>query len=249
MTQQPTGTKRRYLAAGLAAVVTLAGVGVAVAGPGGAPDSPPAALAAADPRGDVSVSPPEWRAPEIEMPVPSAPEVGAEAVVPADPPSKARSTMSPVAGKPSPSQPVSSQSSSSSGTLAAPLTTSTTIDVSKFLSEMSANDDQRGAGIESEGLAAELESEVRACVATLLDEIGASFDGTQPDAEQIQSLASDVVDDVLACVAGLVDVNQVLNCVSGVIEEILAVVMTMDLADLPELVTEIADDVVRCISA
>lgn len=247
MKQRSPSWKGRCLAAVLAVALSVAGVGVAVAGQSGPVDPPPPLSVdtpPVDPPATVSSGGTESTADSDgtagAVAAPSPPATGttlSEATVPPAAPDalteKERSS------------PRSVSSPSSHPSLAPP-TTSTTVDVRRLFDERvgSVRDD----GTEGEGLTAELEIEVRACVATLVDEVGSSFEGQQPDAERIQVLASDVVDEVLACVAGLVDVGQVLNCVSGVIQEILAVVMSMDFTNMPQLVNEIADDMVTCVS-
>lgn len=245
MTQRPTpNLVRRCLAGGLAAVLVLAGVGMAVAGQGGGSDPGAATFAGAvgEPVMGSVPSPPE-----VSVDVsPSSPVAGGAApTVPSVVPS-AQPQARTAAPDPAPPSPRSVSSQASAGSSVAPPTTYTTIDVSRIFGERTGapgGDDR----IDAQGFAAELEAEVRACVETLLGGLQSSFDGN-PDADRIQSFASDVVDDVLACVAGLVDVGQILSCVSEVIQEILAVVMTMDFTDLPELISEIADDMVGCIS-
>ncbi len=243
MTERPSPSWRlRSLAAVVAAVVAMAGVGVAVAGQGGAPE-PLAPLAEAAPQETlpVTVSDPE--------PFEVGPSVVAEdeglppeaAAAPLDAQQRgeeARAAAPDQDAVPAPS--LMSQGSESSVA-----TTDTTIDVSQIFGERAGSPEDHG--VDGEGLGAELEAEVRVCVATLLDGIRSSFDG-QPDAERIQAIASEVVDDALACVAGLVDVGQVLSCVGAVIQEILDVVMAMEFGDLPQLISEFADDMVRCVS-
>lgn len=243
MTQPSSPTwRRRCLATGLAAVMAMAGVGVAVAGQEG--DSVPEPLPVAAPA-DVSESTddstvdlttdsspsPQWTPPVTD----AAPEAVGEAPPPAQT-SAARS------GSTSASRPAAASSRSSDPVMPS---TSTTLDVDRMLDRQAAASARQRPG--AEGLAADLEQQVRACVADFLAGAQSSFEG-KPDEDRIQSFASEAVDDVLACVAGLVDVGQVLGCVSEVIQEIVAVVLAMDLEDLPELISDIADDVVRCVS-
>ena len=242
MTQPSSPTwRRRFLAGGLAAAVAMAGVGVAVAGQGDLPDPPVSSLTA--------------ELDEALEDVPSAPSAPVDSSSTAATPPSAEHvsvgtddededgarTTAPVPG---PTTTALVESEASSGTSVSTPST-TPIDPSRIFGERLST--AEGEGHDFEGIARELEAEVRACVADLLDDVPADFDD-DADADRIQSFASDVVDEVLACVAGLVDVGQVLGCVGEVIQEIVAVVMTMDFGDLPELVGEIADDVVGCIS-
>ncbi len=242
MTERSTSSwRRRCLAAGLSAAVTVAGVGAALAGQGAPPEREDSLVAAARqddlPIGESAPLPPETTVPTIsgDEDAPTTPTAAQgdrrEALeVPRSLPAPASA---PAGLEESPSSPVT------------PPTPYTTVDVSRIFGERvgSGSDDR----VDGEALAAGLESEVRACMATLLDGIEASVEG-HPDAERIQAVASEVVDDVLACVAGLVDMSQVLSCVSGVIQEILDVVIAMDFADLPQLISEFADDMVRCVA-
>ncbi len=242
MTEGSSSTwRRRCLAVGLAAAVTVAGVGAAVAGQGEPPEREDALVAAARPddlaNGGSAPLPPETTVPTVsgDEDAPTTPTVtqGDE-----------RQALEVSRSLPAPaSAPAGLEEASSSPVT--PPTPYTTVDVSRIFGERvgSGSDDP----VDGEGLAAGLEAEVRACVATLLDGIEASVEG-HPDAERIQAVASEVVDDVLACVAGLVDMSQVLSCVSGVIQEILDVVIAMDFADLPQLINEFADDMVRCVA-
>ena len=235
--------RRRCLAGGLAAAVAVAGVGVAVAGQGDLadPPTPPLTVAVDEALEDAAAA--------AAMPVDTSPTTSAQAPAEhlsgaADDDERRGRTVAPVPGPTTTALEGSEASPEPSGS--APSTTYTTIDPSRIFGERQGPGELDADDVE--GLADELEAEVRACVADLLDDAQGDFD-SEADADRIQSFASDVVDEVLACVAGLVDVGQVLGCVGEVIQEIVAVVMTMDFGDLPELVSEIADDVVECVSA
>ncbi len=243
MTQRSSPTwRRRCLATGLAAVVAMAGVGVAVAGQEGDSDRQPVPVAApadvsestddstVDSTTDSSPSS-EWTPPVTDAPAEAVGEAVPRAQTPA-----ARS------GSTSASAPATASSRSFDSALPS---TSTTLDIERMLGQQAAASARQRTG--AEGLAADLEQQVRACVADFLAGAQSSFEG-KPDEDRIQSFASEAVDDVLACVAGLVDVGQVLGCVSEVIQEIVSVVLTMDLEDLPELISDISDDVVGCVS-
>ena len=245
MTERPLPSWRLRCAAAVAAVVVMAGVGAAVAGQGGAPDAA-APLAQAAPPDSLQVTVSEFEPFEAGPPVVAEDEVLTSRAAPPPPDEQRREQLPGAATPERDGVPPPSLTSQGSERTLVPPTTDTTIDVSRIFGERAGSPDDQGTG--GEDLSAELEAEVRACVATLLDGIRPRLEG-QPDAERIQAIASQVVDDVLACVAGLVDVGQVLSCVSAVIQEILDVVIAMDFGDLPQLISEFADDMVRCVSS
>lgn len=241
MSQGSSPVWRRWMAASLAAVVVFVGVGVAVAGQDGTELTDPFGVAAETSAHSTESSPVETSTKDpSSMPVggPSAPVQPVEG-------GQEEATHDSAHAPLTTSSSESVRDDVASTTSSTPSATYTQIDRSRIFGERAATADTERTDVE--GLAADVEAQVRACVAELLGGIQSSFDD-KPDADRIQSFASEVVDDVLACVEGLVDVGQVLGCVGEVIQEIVAVVMAMDFSDLPDLISEIADDVMSCVS-
>jgi hypothetical protein len=109
----------------------------------------------------------------------------------------------------------------------------------------------------AEDLADEVIARIQACVGDVVGQFGSGFDfggsaeaggsgfGAGGSAGAGQSFATSVVDDVLPCIAGLVD--DVIGCVGGLVEEILSTVMGMDFDEIAGLAGVIVDELVDCV--
>lgn len=237
---------RKGIAAGLAGVVAVAGIGVAVAAPSSAPEEAEVrstfavgstggidevvgdTLSRARPKVDTQVTPTD----EDEVVV-EEDEVVEETSTPSP------SVLAGVGGSPT-SSPVT-----------------TPVDVSRFLPEGDLFDSDlleellagsaQGADVAegAEELASEVIARIQECVGGVVGQFGTGdgFDGS--GFGDGQSFATDIVDDVLPCVAGLVE--NALSCVGGLVDEILAAVMTMDFNEIAGMAGLIVDELVDCV--
>jgi hypothetical protein len=218
---------RKGIAAGLAALVATAGIGVAVAAPSDAPDQHSAfAIGAPDGINEIVDDATSGVKRRVDVPVvPPVVEDDAETELP--------------------EQDVKSALPASGASRAAPLTSvAPPVDANdlrpggdrfdQLLQGLVPDDADRAAVADGvEELAQEVVARIQQCVAT-----GGSA-GTD------ESFATSIVDDVLPCVSGLVD--DALRCVSGLVDEILAAVMSMDFGEMAGLAGVIADELVDCV--
>ncbi|HWH34151.1 MAG TPA: hypothetical protein VNT56_02415 [Acidimicrobiales bacterium] len=230
---------RKGIAAFLAAVVAVAGVGVAVANPGGgpAPTGVSSTVATVSPPGLESFAGGTGSSPGPEVPPPmGAP--GEMVTGETTTTSPAAATVAPDVRAPAPEQFLPEGGGFGAGDLEGLLAGGFSPDVA--------------AGAEE--LASGVMARIEACVGDLFSDFDFHFDsdadfGPGGDFgsgfEEGAARAGAIVEDVLACVGGLVD--DALSCVNGLVEEILAVAMGMDLDEIAGLIEVIVAELVACV--
>jgi hypothetical protein len=242
---------RKGIAAGLAALVATAGIGVAVAAPSDAPDQHSAfAIGAPDGINEIVDDATSGVKRRVDVPVvPPVVEDDAETELP--------------------EQDVKSALPASGASRAAPLTSvAPPVDANdlrpggdrfdQLLQGLVPDDADRAAVADGvEELAQEVVARIQQCVASVVGEFGSGYDfggfdqagdrgfAAGGSAGTDESFATSIVDDVLPCVSGLVD--DALRCVSGLVDEILAAVMSMDFGEMAGLAGVIADELVDCV--